>query len=268
MPRVQLDDLDLFYEEVGCGRTVLFLHGAFSRGAIGFGTQMTLLHRTCRGLYPDLRGHGRTRSADPFWTLSRMADDVVLFCSSLNLVDIHVVGYSMGGGVALFTALRAPELFASIATIGTAGCVTSAVKRNAAEFEPEVLERSGRSDFIEAVRANHRQAHGGDWKRLVRLTIESWRNEPEFSCDELARIQCPCLFMAGEEDFLVRPEHTERLARCVARGESLVLKGCGHGAHQAGQDPQTVHARLIALWEGAERIKRLPATAKQGKPVC
>ncbi len=261
MPHIQLHDLDMYYEEVGVGRAVLFLHGAFSRGVIAFGTQLTLLHRSCRGLYPDLRGHGRTRCSDPTWSLSRMADDVLLFCGALGLEQVHVVGYSMGGSVALYAACREPDRFASIATIGTAGCVTRTVTENAVQFEPEALEQSGREDFIEAVRANHMQAHDGDWKSLVRQTTASWRSEPQLADVDLARIGVPCLFMAGEEDELVRREHLDRLAGAVGNGQVFVAGGCGHGVHQVGQAPQEVHERLFRLWEEGEAPHRGSGTA-------
>lgn len=250
MPRIRLADLDLFYEETGAGRTVLFLHGAFSRGIIGFGPQLTAFHRKCRGLFPDLRGHGRTRLAAgkgyPNWTLSSIADDMLLLCDALHLERVHMVGYSMGGAVALYMACRAPERFASLATIGTSGCVSPAVVENAASFDPDCLEREGRTEFIEAVRVNHMQAHGGDWKALVRQTTRSWRNEPQFEDRDLATIAAPCLFMAGSDDELVHREHLEHLAGTVQDGRFLVVEGCGHGAHQ--QAPELVNGKLVELW--------------------
>lgn len=40
MPYVSLKDLKLYYEELGRGETVLFLHSHFSRGILAFGAQI------------------------------------------------------------------------------------------------------------------------------------------------------------------------------------------------------------------------------------
>ena len=60
MPYVSLKDLKLYYEELGRGETVLFLHSHFSRGILAFGAQIQPFQGKYRCIIPDFRGHGRS----------------------------------------------------------------------------------------------------------------------------------------------------------------------------------------------------------------
>ena len=56
MPYVSLKDLKLYYEELGRGETVLFLHSHFSRGILAFGAQIQPFQGKYRCIIPDFRG--------------------------------------------------------------------------------------------------------------------------------------------------------------------------------------------------------------------
>ncbi|HMR64804.1 MAG TPA: alpha/beta fold hydrolase, partial [Anaerolineae bacterium] len=67
-------------------------------------------------LLPDLPGHGRHLSrslAEPL-TFDRLADELAKFGESLNLAQVGLLGYSLGGRLALYTALKHPAKFASL----------------------------------------------------------------------------------------------------------------------------------------------------------
>jgi pimeloyl-ACP methyl ester carboxylesterase len=57
----------------------------------------------------DLQGHGRTADIDRPLDIKLMADDVAALIDHLGLEKPDVVGYSLGGGVAMFTAVKYPE---------------------------------------------------------------------------------------------------------------------------------------------------------------
>ena len=56
----------------------------------------------------DLQGHGRTADIDRPIDIRLMADDIAALIGHLGLEQPDVVGYSLGGGVALFTAVEVP----------------------------------------------------------------------------------------------------------------------------------------------------------------
>lgn len=101
MPYIQLEDLQLFYEDIGEGEPVLFLHSGYSRGILAFSGQLQPFYAAgYRCFYPDFRGHGRSFCKNLNWDSSCIAEDMIRFMDSLDVKKVHLVGYSTGGGVA------------------------------------------------------------------------------------------------------------------------------------------------------------------------
>src|SRR5213596_4174550 len=83
------------------------------RGCLGSGelfvpalSQLAERHRV---VVPDLQGHGRTADIDRPIDIRLMADDIAALIDHLGLEKVDLVGYSLGGGVAFFTAVKYPE---------------------------------------------------------------------------------------------------------------------------------------------------------------
>jgi pimeloyl-ACP methyl ester carboxylesterase len=98
----------LYYEVHGSGRPLVLLHGGLGSGEM-FGPILPALTESHRVIAPDLQGHGRTADIDRPLDIRLMADDVAALIDHLGLDRPDVVGYSLGGGVAFFTAVRHPE---------------------------------------------------------------------------------------------------------------------------------------------------------------
>ena len=62
MPYQRINDLNLYYEEVGSGEPILFLHSGYSRGILAFSGQIQPFYSAgYQCILPDFRGHGRTQ---------------------------------------------------------------------------------------------------------------------------------------------------------------------------------------------------------------
>src|SRR5262245_7938374 len=105
-----INGLNLYYEVYGDGEPLLLLHGGL--GAIEmFGEVLTALAAGHRVIGVDLQAHGRTADIhDRPMSLEAMADDIASLIKHLGLGQTDIMGYSMGGGVGLQTAIRHPEL--------------------------------------------------------------------------------------------------------------------------------------------------------------
>lgn len=237
MPYAELSNTKLYYEEVGAGEPIIFLHNAFSRGIPAFSAQVPFLQAKYHCILPDLRGHGRTICNNLDWTIPQLADDIVEFVDKLQLSKVNLIGFSMGGGVALHTAAKCPEKIKSLITIGAASCVTDGLKSNADNFEYHIINNEEDKDFINLLIKNHYDAHKGDWKAFAKTSVMNWRKYPDLSSEELKRLNFPSMFIAGSEDQSIIKEHIESLAKEVENSKSSIIKGCGHGPHLINEKP-------------------------------
>lgn len=106
------------YLDCGAGDAVLLLHGLGSCAA-DWRPQIDALAATYRVIAPDLRGHGPDRTAPGNWHIGDFAIDVFALMDQLGLARAHLIGFSLGGMVALEMANRAPERVASLCLINS-----------------------------------------------------------------------------------------------------------------------------------------------------
>ena len=101
----EVNGLNLYYETHGTGRPMVLLHGGLGSGEM-FGPVLPALAADHQVVVVDLQGHGRTADIDRPLDVRLMADDVAALIDHLGLDRPDVVGYSLGGGVALHTAAK------------------------------------------------------------------------------------------------------------------------------------------------------------------
>jgi pimeloyl-ACP methyl ester carboxylesterase len=154
--------LQLYYEIRGSGEPLVVLHGAIG-SMLMFGPNLERFAAGRRVISVDLQGHGYTGDVDRPLTYEAMADDVAALLDHLDIRQADVLGYSLGGGVALHTGARHrdrvrrlvlasiamrrrdyfPEILASFDALGPAAA--PAMKRSA--FHAHYAKASPRPDF-------------------------------------------------------------------------------------------------------------------------
>ena len=103
----EVNGINLYYETHGSGRPLILLHGGLGSGEM-FGPVLPLLAERHQVVAVDLQGHGRTADIDRPIDVRLMAGDIGALIDHLRLATPDVVGYSLGGGVALHTAAKYP----------------------------------------------------------------------------------------------------------------------------------------------------------------
>lgn len=244
MPRQQIRDLSVHYEDIGSGAPILFLHSSYNRGILAFACQMQAFSDQYRCLIPDLRGHGRTRSASLEWSTPQMANDMAAFLTSMGIASAHLVGYSLGGGVALHMAAMYPGRVRSITTIGCGGVADPS---GADDYEPEALESSGQTAFIERMKTLHAEAHGGDWRQYLRESARDWRRYPDLSDEQWRRLTMPMLLIAGENDSFAPEDRLLRIRDRCPQAEILIVPGGSHRPHTVAEQPMLVNQRILSF---------------------
>src|SRR4030081_861921 len=109
-PKVaQVNGIQLAYQVFGTGSPLVLLHGGFGSVEM-FGPNVELLAAGRRVIGVDLQSHGRSPAADRPMLFETMADDIAALITELKLERAAIMGFSLGGAVALRTAIQHPEL--------------------------------------------------------------------------------------------------------------------------------------------------------------
>ena len=92
------DHVKLYYEDRGMGKPVILIHG-LTASRRHFRKQIPVLSRNYRVIACDLRGHGDSDRPKDGLTLPRLAKDISELIAYLDLQDVTLVGWSLGGHV-------------------------------------------------------------------------------------------------------------------------------------------------------------------------
>jgi pimeloyl-ACP methyl ester carboxylesterase len=106
-----VNGLQMYYEIHGSGGTpLLLLHGGLFNIDLQFGEVLPALAQTRQVIATDFQAHGRTGDIDRPLTTTDLASDVVGLLEHLGTRQIDVFGFSVGGAVALYLAIKHPQL--------------------------------------------------------------------------------------------------------------------------------------------------------------
>jgi len=212
-----VNGIKLYYETHGTGKPLILLHGGL--GAIEmFGPNLPTLAKGRQVVAVDLQGHGRTADIDRPVSVALMADDIAALIKHLNLESADVMGYSLGGGVALQTAIRHPEVVRKLVVVSTP------FRRDA--FYPDILAQQGQvgAAAAEAMKQTPMsQLYASiaprpeDWPRLLGKIGEAMKQDFDFS-KEIAGITATTLIVAGDAD-IFPPAHAVELFGLLGGGK-------------------------------------------------
>lgn len=108
MPKIKVNGIELDYEDMGSGKTLLMLHGLGSTKQ-DWDAQVPFFSKTYRVITVDLRGHGKSSIPKEDYGVPFMTEDIKCFLNALDIKTMSLVGFSMGGAVAFDFAVKYPE---------------------------------------------------------------------------------------------------------------------------------------------------------------
>jgi pimeloyl-ACP methyl ester carboxylesterase len=216
-----VNSLSMYYEIHGEGRPLVMLHGAYMTIDM-FGGVLPGLATTRQVIAAEQQGHGHTADVDRPITYEQMADDTAALLAHLGVGRADVLGYSMGGGIALQLAIRHPAVVRRL-VVASASYTSDGMHSVALEAFPSITPELFAGSPIEE--AYQRTApHPGDFPRLVEkltrldTTAFAW---PEA---EIRRIAAPTMIVLGDSDG-VRLEHAVELFKLLGGGVMGDLQG-------------------------------------------
>lgn len=220
---------------------------------------------------PDLVGHGRSEAPeDPArYTVEAMAEQVLGLAEALEFGAFHLVGYSMGGRVALTLGCLAASRLRSLTVIGASGGIDDADRRSKRrqadtkqaqrileDFEGFVDEWMAQPLFASqaVLGENHRrtareQRLAADPEGLARSLTAAGAGAMTPLTDRLGQVDVPVLLMAGAEDVKFCAI-AEQLAARLPRSRVDCIDSAGHAAHL--EQPATTAAKIADFITAAE----------------
>lgn len=238
MPYCQTHEGELFYvrrgpAEPGAGGALVCVHGAGGTHQ-HWGNQFRSLSQARSLIALDLPGHGR--SAGPGRSsVAAYCQVLVAALDSLGLEQVVLSGHSMGGAIALWTALEFPERVARLVLVSSGARLP---------VLPALFEHLEQGRAAEAVRLIVERAYGRGAAPALRVAGEKafLKTNPQVlygdlqacagynSQERLAEIRCPTLVLCGDDDFVTPLKFSHTLHEGIGGARLIVLPGAGHMA--------------------------------------
>lgn len=237
MSYADVNGLSLYYEEHGAGEPLVLLHGGFGATEL-LAPLIGTLAAGRRVIAVDLQGHGRTADIDRPLRAELMADDIAALIEHLGLDRADVMGYSLGGMVALRTAIQHPERVRRLVAVSVS------FRRDGSH--PEALEAM--DQMGPAAAEPMRQSPIGqlyarvaprpdDWPELVAKTAQAIQRDYDWT-GETEAMTTPTLLVFADADS-IRPAHIVEFFGLL-----------GGGLHDAGWDGSRRPVAQLAILPG------------------
>src|SRR5688572_23583034 len=224
---------------------MILLHGGLGSGEM-FGPTTASLAENHQVIVVDLQGHGRTADSDRPLDIRLMADDIAALIDHLGLGKPDLVGYSLGGGVAFFTALKYPEKVRKLVM------ASANIRRDA--IPAEMLAQQGQvnaaaAEFMKDTpmyQLYHRVApRPEDFGRLLDKIGESMGKDFDLT-EEVRSLKVPTLIVAADAD-MAPPSHYVEIFKLLdggLRDGGWMGEGRPKGGHALAVLPCLTHYNL------------------------
>lgn len=288
--RIRAGGVEMAVTECGtaAGVPVVVLHGfTGSAQAMAPLTEPLAARLAARIICPDLVGHGRSEVPDDLdcYRVESMAGQVAALADALDCETFHLVGYSMGGRVALTLGCTASQRLRSLTLIGaTAGIAEPEQRRQRAETDAARAERiltdfeafvdewmadplfAGQATLGEAhLRAARAQRLASNPAGLARSLLAAGTGAMKPLHERLADCDTPTLLVVGTHDSKFCAM-AEQLAAALPRAGVTRIDGAGHAAHV--EQPAATAAAIAEFIAGTDALLAgslapLPTTVAQ-----
>jgi pimeloyl-ACP methyl ester carboxylesterase len=239
-----VDGLKLYYEVHGqraAGQVPLLLvHGGVGAFEM-FGPLLPALAAQRQVIVVDLQGHGRTADTERPFSLEAMGDDLAALLKQLDVPKADVLGYSLGGGAALRTVLRHPDLVRRLVLVSTPfkrSAWYPEVRSSFDQMKPETGAMMAQSPLAKMYPAV-------DWQRLFGKLGELMRRDYDLT-QEIARIKAPTLLVFADADAVPASHMADFYKLLGGAQKDGGMDGSGRPASQLAVLPGFTHYNLLS----------------------
>src|SRR6516164_8059138 len=191
-----VNGLKMYYEVHGNGEPVVLLHGAFMTITNNWTGWIDELSKTRKVIAVEMQGHGRTADIDRDFSSENLADDVAALLDHLKIPRADLIGYSMGGCVAMQCAIRHPEKVRKVVSISAAFRHDGWVKEALDAF-PTLTPEAFKGSPIEAEYKKLSPTPNEFPKFVKRVISAKELKSYDFGADKLKATKAPMFFIHG-----------------------------------------------------------------------
>ncbi len=254
MSILEHDNVELYYDDAGSGRAVVFLHG-LTGSTQDWDSQINLIKDSYWAIAMDFRGHGCSEAppSEEGFSIYKFSDDVYALLRHLDVDECCLVGHSMGGFTALQFTLDHPDLIKGLVLVDT-----SSGEWDSDPGYPALRQRLDELAEKEGLRAAFEYDAGHNpvkieryeknpaWREIARdktlkTSVEGYIYAPRSFqkwrpvTNRLGEIRAPALVFRGEYDKqFVRP--CDILNDQIPRAQLVVVPEAGHNPHEENPD--------------------------------
>jgi pimeloyl-ACP methyl ester carboxylesterase len=235
-----VNGVKMYYEVHGSGEPVVLLHGAFMTITNNWDGWIGELSKTRKVIAVEMQGHGRTADIKRDFSYENLADDVAALLDHLKIPSADLIGYSMGGGVAMQCAIRHPEKVRKVVSISARFRQDGLVKEGLDAF-PKLTPEAFKDSPIE-IEYKKLSPTPDKFADLVNH-IKAMASTPfDFGADKLRATKAPMFFIHGDADG-VRLEHIAEMFRL--KGGEVHGDMRPRSASRLAILPDTTHVTLM-----------------------
>jgi pimeloyl-ACP methyl ester carboxylesterase len=207
------------YEWDNNGEALVLLHGGLSQTSHWDSYVLPAVEDDFHVFAYDRTGHGFTGDHAESFHYQFQTREAIAYLEEVVKEPAHLIGYSDGGIIALMVAMQRPELVRSIITLG-------------ANFQPDGVVHI--DDFDGVVSAENQEEYNRTspdapetLPKKIQKMITIQKTEPDLAPADLAKIQCPVLVMAGDDD-VIKHTHTAELYESIPLGQLAIVPASSH----------------------------------------
>ncbi|MBL7997760.1 MAG: alpha/beta fold hydrolase [Candidatus Kapabacteria bacterium] len=224
--------------------TLIHLHGALGASA-QFAPLIAELP-DYNNLTLDFEGHGSQPDGGRAFRIEHFAENLRAFITENNLAPVRIVGYSMGGYVALWLAAHEPELIHSIVTLGTKfDWSPESAAKEVRFLDPDVMLEKVPA-FAAALERRHTAA---GWRTVLEKTKDMMLDlgaNPRITPDVLLKVACPVCLGRGDYDTMVSYDETLPVFKHIPNAQMYMLPATPHPIEKVNA---VLWAAVIRTWD-------------------
>ena len=241
----EVNGIDLYYETRGVGRPLILLHGGLMSGET-FEPILPSLSERHEVITVDLQGHGRTADIDRPIDIRLMADDIAALIDHLGLEKPDLVGHSLGGGVAFFTASKYPEKVGRLVVAGAhinSDAMPAEMRAQQAQVNSAAVEFMKDTPMYQLYERVAPRPE--DFGRLLDKIGEMMSKDFDYS-EELRGIQVPTMLVCADAEMAPPSHYVEafKLLDGGLRDGGWMGEGRPKGGHALAILPGLTHYNL------------------------